>query len=179
MCSGSMKLWISFCGMATWTLTSFLQIGSPRKQGISRNRMQRIFSFVGFLIWRRIFRTILRTVQRHGPMCCTPGYNPHTPVNSQKSGHPTRAWSCNRWEMIQLRQAADGLTPGRKIKLRTKTPPHHYDLEEKTNRCGMACSHFQPTFGVSWCRIGTFLQVVHQSLHLDGVFALRPRWCLA
>ena len=33
--------------------------------------------------------------------------------------------------MIQLRQAADGLTPGRKIKLRTKTPPHHYDLEEK------------------------------------------------
>lgn len=33
--------------------------------------------------------------------------------------------------MIQLRQAADGLTPGREIKLRTKTPPHHYDLKEK------------------------------------------------
>ena len=168
MCLGSTKLWISSCGMATWTLTSCLQIGSPRKQGISRKRMQRIFSFGGFLIWCRIFRTILRTVQRHGPMFCTPGYNPPTPVTRQKFGHPTRAWSCNRWETIQLRQAADGLTLGRKIKLRTKTLPHHYGLEEKLvavsfKRDGLACSHFQSTFGVSWCLIGSPLHVVDQS----------------
>ena len=124
-----------FAGWPLGPWQAFLQIGSPRKQGISRHRMQRIFISMGFLIWCRIFRTVLRTVQRHGPMFCTPGYNPPTAVNSQKPGHPTRAWSCNRWETIQLRQAADGLTLGRTIKLRTKTPPHHYDLEEKTNRC--------------------------------------------